>query len=96
MIQFTTIINTPGYLPWAESNEEFDTCSQAWEYLIQVRTDQLDDPMPDEDHDKPDSALEEMIEHANEGSLGSVWGRTPGYNGDHDLGIAYSVVQTTI
>lgn len=92
---FRAIINTPGYLPWADENHEFETCSQAWEYLRDQRLYHLDDPMADEDADSPDEPIEEMESYIDTDEVGSVWGHTPGYDGDHDLGIKYSVAQVT-
>ncbi len=90
---FQAIINVPGYLSEQDETPEFETCEQAWAYLRDERMRDLDDPMNDEDDDKPDYALEEMEGYLSEPAVGTVYGTTPGYDGDHDLGLAYSVVE---
>jgi len=89
---FKAIINIPGYLPQNDETIEFETCAEAWAYLRDERIRDLDDPMNDEDEDGIDSALEEMEGLMSEPSVCTVYGRTPGYEGDHDLGVAYSVI----
>lgn len=92
---FQAIINTPGYLPQQDETPEFETCEAAWDYLRDERIRDLDDVMNDEDDDAIDNALEEMESLMSEPSVGTVYGFTPGYDGDHDLGVAYSVVEVT-
>lgn len=92
---FQAIMNTPGYLPWADELVEFETAREAWEYLRTQREGHLDDPMNDEPEGSEDDAVEEMTGFIDEPQLGTVWGPTPGHDGDHDLGIAYSVIGVT-
>lgn len=89
---FQAIINVPGYLSNQDELPEFDTAASAWEYLIDERLRDLDDPMNDEDN-SDDQAIDEMEGYVQDGSPGTAWGRTPGYDGDHDLGLSYSVVE---
>jgi hypothetical protein len=90
---YVAIVNTPGYLPDDEP-VKFDTASEAWAYLA-------DERMRDEhEHDGTlSSVYAELDARANRTAAdgtnvarsGTVYGDTPGYDGDHDLGIAYSV-----
>lgn len=89
---FEAIINVPGYLPMSDEPHVFATASEAWGWLRDQRERDLDDPMNDESDDE-DQCLEEIEGMMNEGVTGVVYGSTPGYDGDHDLGLAYSVVQ---
>ena len=89
-MRFQATINVPGYLPMADQ-EAFDTAREAWEFLRDVRNRDLDDVDYDEpefDEDECLIELESMIDHPE---VGTVYGRTVGYTGDHDLGVAYSV-----
>lgn len=92
MPTYQAIINTPGYLSNQDDIPEFETAQQAWGYLASERQRDLEDDM----NDDADSALDEMDGHAADGSIGTVWGTTPGYDGDHDLGLAYTVVRTEL
>jgi hypothetical protein len=92
---FTAIINTPGCLP--DSTEPppiFETCAEAWDYLVDSRLNALT-----EEQESADFTVSRMIGHAamshNHGiaRLTSESGPTPGHEGDHDLGLVYSVQQ---
>lgn len=89
---YVAIINVPGYLSEQDELPEFERISEAWEYLIDQRQVDLGDPINDEDEDD-DQALAEMEGMLDDLQLGTVYGFTPGYDGDHDLGLAYSVVR---
>jgi hypothetical protein len=85
---YAAVINVPGHLPRADEPELFDTAAEAWTYLAEERERDTDD-----DLDETVEQLRELargIHTAREGT-GSVWARTPGYTGDHDLGLSYSV-----
>lgn len=93
---FQAIINTPGYLSEQDEMPEFETAAQAWEHLAYERQRDLEDDMNDQaDLVDDDQALIEMDSHAEDGTVGTVYGPTPGYDGDHDLGVAYSVIEVT-
>lgn len=93
---FVAIINVPGYLSEQDELPEFDDMSEAWRFLLDQRVSDLDDPMNDEAPEAhEDSACQEMEGMIESPRLGSVYGFTPGYDGDHDLGLAYSVVEVT-
>jgi hypothetical protein len=100
--KFIAIINTPGYMPEAEP-AEFDTVGEAWEWLAQERRDAedeaetvaqgysatvniLDTLAADQDWSTCENAGVDPLS-----AEGTVYGPTPGYEGDHDLGLAYTV-----
>lgn len=83
---FIAIINVPGYLPMDDEPPIFDTAAEAWEYLWTERLDNWSNY--DYADYMSDAALADM-EHKD--GIGTVYGNTPGYDGDHDLGLAYSV-----
>lgn len=89
---YRAMINVPGYLPQDDEDHLFDTIPKAWEWLYKQREEDLDDPMNDED-ENDDQALDEMIGMIDYPSVGTVYGRTPGNFDDHDLGLAYSVIE---
>lgn len=90
---YLAIINVPGYLSNQGELPEFETITGAWEYLRDERIRDLEDPMNDEDDYVEDQCADELEGMAyNDPQVGTVYGRTPGYDGDHDLGLAYSVV----
>jgi hypothetical protein len=92
---YVAVVSTPGYLPESEP-VEFDTAAEAWAYLAEERK-RAEDENPDwSDHDCPfpqdcdySDTYAELLGMGDE--VGSVSGETPGYEGDHDLGLAYSV-----
>lgn len=97
MIMYVAIINVPGYLSEQDELPEFDTACQAWEYLARERQRDLEDDMNDDaDLVEYDSALDQMDGYAQDDQVGTVYGFTPGYYGDHDLGLAYSVVRQEV
>src|SRR5687767_11843694 len=88
--RFEAVINVPGFLPVGDPMI-FDTMTEAWLWLREQRERDLDDPMNDEDDDQDDQALDEIEGLIDAPETGVVYGRTPGYFGDHDQGLAYSV-----
>ena len=104
MTAFVATINVPGYLPMDDEPPVFDTPAQAWEYLADERKRAEDDLPEWSDHECPDpnacgytDTYAELAGLAGQGAdalwdgTGSVTGDTPGYSGDHDLGLVYSV-----
>lgn len=88
---FTAIMNTPGYMPWSDDESPvFDTAREAWSYLAEQRRSQEDDST---DSDTYSDTVETLEMCAVNGGDGTVYGSTPGYDGDYDLGIAYSVTE---
>lgn len=83
---FQATINTPGYLPWADEPAVFESTADAWEYLASERRFQEDDSY------SCSETAELLDRYAAEGhGEDTVYGDTPGYEGSHDLGLAYSV-----
>lgn len=92
--RFLAIINTPGYLSEQDEVPEFETAREAWRYLRDERdrdVDAMGDP------DETDRCWLELDTAVHNGfGPGTVYGATPGYEGEHDLGLAYSVVRTSL
>jgi hypothetical protein len=108
MTKYVATINVPGYLPEDDDPAVFDTATEAWWYLYHERCndDWQDVDLPTEGHDHRPSTLcpicsdvedsetaDELGRMAIQGQSGTVYGPTPGYDGDHDLGLAYSVTE---
>lgn len=102
MTMYVATVNVPGYLPMDDDPPVFDTAQEAWQYLsdeYQQDGESAWEPMDANDPDGPQQlngpalALERFatLDVANEGT---VYVGTPGYDGDHDLGLAYSVTWT--
>jgi len=103
--RFLATINTPGYLPEADVDDPaiFDSAREAWDYLASERKRDEDDFAEDE---RGYSGVVNTLEMLAEGNFdpafgvgsdgtGTVSGGTVGYDGDHDLGRAYSVTDVT-
>jgi len=106
MYQFLATISTPGYMPWNDEPPMFDTAREAWDYLLDERREQEDDAiMAGLGTGEGYSATLNRIEQAADGNWdglnldtgeGVIYGDTPGYDGDHDLGLAYCVALVTL
>jgi hypothetical protein len=96
-VKYLATINTPGYLPQDDDPPVFDTAAEAWAYLADERERDEDDSADDSAADWPYTAtlaeLHDAAGHNNPPSMGegTIYGSTPGYDGSHDLGLAYSV-----
>lgn len=103
---YVATMNTPGYLPMDDEPPVFATPEEGWNYLEDERRrgeDDYADPSF-EGYSETLNILETLAEgttaaRENAGvdpdtGTGTVYGATPGYDGDHDLGIAYSVTWT--
>jgi hypothetical protein len=102
MTRYVATINTPGYLPIDDDPPVFDTAREAWWYLYEELIDEESNhPCPlcygesthgiSGDCDDDSEAAREIGQAARTDQTGTVYGPTPGYDGDHDLGLAYSV-----
>jgi hypothetical protein len=80
-------VNVPGYLPMDDDPPVFDTPREAWDYLADER-ERGEDNADDADHFDIVATVTAM---AMIDGPGVVVGPTPGYDGDHDLGLAYCV-----
>lgn len=83
---YVATVNIPGYLPMDEEPAVFDTAHEAWEYLALERA-----ASTDEDWDSDGDTVQALYDAARTNAEGTVYGPTPGYDGNHDLGLAYSV-----
>src|SRR5688500_5165288 len=88
--RYLATMNTPGFLPWDDDRHLFDTAAGAWEYLIGRRNEAWN---ADDEAQGPDWAMHNMGGMAIGERCGTVYGSTPGYDGSHDLGIAYTVTK---
>jgi hypothetical protein len=86
---YVATINVPGYLPMSDDPPVFDTAREAWEYLSEAHKVAADDA----EAWRIDNGIEREAHEMDEmGSReGVIYASTPGYEGDHDLGLAYSV-----
>lgn len=86
---YIAIINTPGYMP-DEEPVEFDTVAEAWKYLAEERRRSEDDVEGTDGYSEIAVKLAELADAANP-QCSAVYGPTPWYDGDHDLGVVYTV-----
>lgn len=87
---YQAVINTPGYLPQDDEVYLFDSVDEAWQFLIDQRRREMD-LLPQESPTEWDD-LEALHTVQLQGQPGTVYLGTPGYQGDHDLKVAYTVV----
>ena len=109
-IRFLATVNTPGYLPMDDDPPVFDEARDAWDYLLSERRDAEDYAL--EIQGDGYTATFNILEQLSQGHdviglaggvvdtssdlTGSVYGDTPGYDGDHDLGLVYSVTAVDV
>jgi len=102
MSGYIATVNTPGYMPMDDEPPVFETAEAAWWYLYHERVDaEVNAPCdlchdtlshgPFGDCDDDSDTGRELGQMARKNEEGTVYGPTPGYDGDHDLGLAYSV-----
>lgn len=84
--EYVATINVPGYLGMDDEPPTFETIKEAWEWLASER--ERGEDGADCKHGTCEEALRELL---SQDHCGSVHLHTPGYDGDHDLGIMYSV-----
>lgn len=89
--RYLATMNTPGYLPWSDDRMLFDTVQAAWEYLEAQRNEQWNDT--ESQGPDYDPVMGNMGILGKYGDCGTVYGSTPGNDGSHDLGIAYTVTK---
>lgn len=106
---YLATINVPGYMPMDDDPPIFETAREAWEYLrdehatswndVEIPGDP-DGPLPEPYFSAYHDTDDALRRHASPDWLvcdfervGTVYGPTPGYDGDHDLGFAYSVTE---
>lgn len=89
MSRYAAIINTPGYLPMDDEPPVFDTAREAWQYLV-AEVERSWDEYP-EDTNGACVEAHTQLHNIDQTTVGTIYAPTPGYEGDHDLGMAYSV-----
>lgn len=96
---YVATINVPGYLPMDDDPPMFDQAREAWLWLAQERQrDEDAAEMPGDSYSQTVLDLEHRASRVDAwghpvSRRGTVYGSTPGYEGDHDLGLAYSVTE---
>lgn len=91
MARYIATENTPGYLPQNDEPAVFSNPADAWAYLADERRDAEDGEDGEGDYS---DVVNELDAYASaEHGPGTVYGPTPGYDGRHDLGVAYIVTQ---
>lgn len=106
---YTARIYTPGYQPMDDDPPAFESAKSAWEYLADER-EREENGIPDdttEEYSATWHALRAVVaaldaQSADEirasgiadSGTGAIYGDTPGYDGNHDLGQVYSVTLT--
>lgn len=100
--KYVATINVPGYLPQDDDPAVFDTAREAWQYLAEER-ERGEDVAELLDATLTLVGLNRIVMASrwqngtptdlglNPDGTGTVYGDTPGYDGDHDLGLAYNV-----
>lgn len=94
MTKYVASVNTPGYLPESDALV-FDTATEAWSYLADDRRE-AEDMLADGEGEYTETVAEldaRAAATAESEHLGPgvVYGGSPGYQGKHDLGLAYVV-----
>lgn len=95
MRQYAATYYTPGYLPdGVEPAPLFSSATDAWLHLAELRGMALVEDGQDPEKDYTVKRLRGLARDAVNHPLmsaGAIGGTTPGYDGDHDLGVMYSV-----
>jgi hypothetical protein len=104
MTRFVATVSVPGYLPMSDDRPVFDTAHEAWDYLSSERMRGEEAGNDDDDYSDIVDTLGALgtaahwqggapMELGNIGPNGTgvIYGDTPGYDGSHDLGLAYCV-----
>lgn len=106
-VQYVATINTPGYLPWDDDPPVFDTAREAWDYLLDRRRELEDTAfemdLQSDGYSATFNTLETLVggtmaAYENAGldpidGTGSIHADDPTYDGDHPLGLVYSVTE---
>lgn len=91
-MKYAAIINTPGHLPDSdESPPIFDTAEEAWLYLWEEYDRAADETEALRYDGDAHERMYRLAYGYDDPSEGTITVPTPGYEGDHDLGLAYTV-----
>lgn len=88
-MHYHAIVNVPGYLPMDDDPPVFDEPREAWQYLVSEIDRSWDDYPDDENGACVDAHTQ--LHNIDQSAVGTIYAGSPGYQGDHDLGLAYSV-----
>lgn len=103
---YVATINVPGYLPMDDDPPTFDHAWEAWAYLASEREEGEDSAETEGDtYSETHEILAALgteaywrgelppfiANYTGGDGVGVVYGDSPGYEGDHDLGLAYCV-----
>jgi hypothetical protein len=88
-IRYVATINVPGYLPMDDNPPVFDNAEDAWQYLVSEVEQEWDEYPEDENGACIEAHTQFHV--IDQSQCGTVYAPTPGYDGDHDLGLAHSV-----
>jgi hypothetical protein len=86
------LINTPGYLSEDDEPPVFDTAPEAWQYILSEVERSWDEYPEDPNGSILDAHTQ--LHNLDQTRPGTIVAGTPGYDGSHDLGQAYNVVET--
>jgi hypothetical protein len=89
MVRYVATINVPGYMSMDDDPPVFETAAEAWAYLVS-EVDRSWDEYP-EDRNGACIEAHTQMHNLDQDREGTVYAPTPGYDGDHDLGLAYTV-----
>lgn len=91
-MRYIATANTPGCLPQSDDQAVFDTAPAAWEALAEER--KQEEEGTEDDADEYSGTVDTLTEYAENGhGPDTVYGPTPGSDGQHDLGTAYTVAR---
>lgn len=98
MTRYLATISFPNCPPMNDESPVFETSQEAWDYLADERREH-EDEMVMTGMDGHSETVDELDAKASVPAnmldgwdgTGTVYGSTPGYDGDHDPGLAYTV-----
>jgi hypothetical protein len=90
-MRYVATVNVPGYLPMDDDPPVFDTPREAWQHHV-AEVERSWDDYP-EDANGACVEAHTALHNLDQSQPGTVYAPTPGYDGDHDLGLAYCVTE---
>lgn len=92
-LHYMAVINTPGYLSEQDDPPVFETAREAWQYLV----GEVERAWDDNENDPQGACVDAhtQLNCIDQNRAGGIHAGTPDYTGDHDLGVHYSVVETS-
>ena len=90
-MKYIATLNVPGYSPVDDDPPVFDTPREAWQHHVgEVNLSWDNHP---EDENGACVSAHTQLHNIDQSKPGVIYAPTPGYDGDHDLGLAYCVVE---